>query len=46
VFTCICRAVTDDKIRAAIVLGASTVDAVAGNPRQHGPRRLPGKSRT
>jgi assimilatory nitrate reductase electron transfer subunit len=33
VFTCICRAVTDKQIRAAIVLGASTVDAVARETR-------------
>jgi len=33
VFTCICRAVTDNQIRAAIVLGASTVDAVARETR-------------
>ena len=32
-FTCICRAVTDNQIRAAIVLGASTVDAVARETR-------------
>jgi len=28
VFTCICRAVTNDQVNAAIDLGASTVEAV------------------
>jgi bacterioferritin-associated ferredoxin len=33
VFTCICRAVTDDRVRTAILLGAGTVEAVATQTR-------------
>jgi bacterioferritin-associated ferredoxin len=29
VFTCICRAVTDDRVNAAIDKGATTIEAVA-----------------
>jgi bacterioferritin-associated ferredoxin len=32
-FTCICRAVTENQIRKAIMLGASTVEAVAEETR-------------
>lgn len=32
-FTCICRAVTDDRIRTAILLGAGTVEDVARETR-------------
>ena len=32
-FACICRAVTDDEVRAAVDGGATTVQAVAGQTR-------------
>jgi bacterioferritin-associated ferredoxin len=33
VFACICRAVTDDEVRAAVDRGATTVKAVANETR-------------